>query len=244
MLTVTQMQEISKSQNVIFYKPGCPFCFASRVLLDKLVDNKKIDTYKVYMLDSDFENETLAEFIQSCTTWRPTENEQFPAKPQIFLKGEYVGGNIDFYQSKWNTGEGMPNLPLTKELLNIKVARGALNAWQTGEKTGNYDEFKSLLSENFELFSHPLLGKFENQEAKDKLLDLIANREQNKNNLEFTNIKFTKLENCFVYEFNSEGTIQNGQQDYKGFNMIKLVLENDKVTAFQEYFGTIINHEK
>jgi glutaredoxin len=108
-LTVEQMQEIANTKNVIFFKNGCPFCNASIVLLDELKSAGKIDEYVVYVLDKDFENDNLGQLARN-NGWVADGGQDYPSKPQIFMKGEYIGGNFEFYKSKWNVGEGMPNL--------------------------------------------------------------------------------------------------------------------------------------
>jgi glutaredoxin len=102
MLSLEQMQEIAKTQNVIFFKKQCPFCDAAIVLLDRLVKDKMLESYSVYILDVDFKNKTLGELAIS-TGWEASGGESYPSKPQIYLNGEYIGGNWELYKSKWNT---------------------------------------------------------------------------------------------------------------------------------------------
>lgn len=111
MLTSIQLQDIVKTKNVIFFKPFCPYCIAAQFLLDRLVKDQKIQSYQVIMLGNDFDNDTLLELMQT-KDWKPTSRGNYPTKPQIFIEGEYIGGNQEFYHSKWNIGQGMPNLPL------------------------------------------------------------------------------------------------------------------------------------
>jgi glutaredoxin 1 len=103
------MQEIAQSQNVIFSKIGCPFCLAANKLLEKLVEAKVLEGYQTYTLDVDYENETLGD-LANLTSWKPDGGQSYPSKPQIFINGNYIGGNFEFYQSIWNIGENMPNL--------------------------------------------------------------------------------------------------------------------------------------
>lgn len=109
MFTLPQMQEIAKTQNVIFFKNNCPFCNASIVLLDTLVEGGHIPSYSVYTLDKDFDNTTLGQLALSAG-WEPDGIQAFPSKPQIFIDGQYIGGNFELYNSQWNTGESKPNL--------------------------------------------------------------------------------------------------------------------------------------
>jgi glutaredoxin len=109
MLTLNQMQNIADTEYVIFFKSDCPFCIAAEKLMNALVDSKIIDKYSKYVLDQDFDNPTLTELVVN-NGWQNTMNANYPSKPQIFMKGEYIGGNAEFYKSKWNIAENMPNL--------------------------------------------------------------------------------------------------------------------------------------
>ena len=108
-LKVEQMQEIADSNYVMFFKTGCPFCNAAQVLFEALNESGAIDDYKVLVLDRDFENAELGQLARN-NGWVADGGQDYPSKPQIFMKGEYIGGNFEFYKSTWNTGDGMPNL--------------------------------------------------------------------------------------------------------------------------------------
>jgi glutaredoxin len=109
MLDLTQMQEIAKTKNVIFYKDNCPFCHASIKLLEELKKTAMIDDYLVLTLDEDYSNEALGELARS-QNWESDSGQLYPSKPQIFLGGKWIGGNYELYNSNWNIGSGMPNL--------------------------------------------------------------------------------------------------------------------------------------
>ncbi len=123
--------------------------------------------------------------------------------------------------------------------MNISIGKKAIAAWEKGEKSGNYTDFKALLSGNFKLFSHPLMGKFENGNAKEKMLGLITDREKVSNNLTFSNMAITSSENKVCVQFNSKGMVQGGKFPYEGFNIIVFQIVNKKITGFQEYFGYV-----
>jgi glutaredoxin len=109
MFSFDQLKDISQNSWVMFSKNNCPFCTASYKLFDTLVEMGVIDSYSVYILDKDFDNETLGK-LALWAGWTPDGGQSYPSKPQIFMKGEYIGGNFEFYKSKWNLGDGMPNL--------------------------------------------------------------------------------------------------------------------------------------
>jgi glutaredoxin len=109
MLSFTQMQEIAKTQNVAFFKSNCPFCTASQKLIEALLESKILDSFDIYTLGQDFDNETLTDLVSS-SGWQPDGVQSIASKPQIFVQGQYVGGNFEFYKSKWNIEENMPNL--------------------------------------------------------------------------------------------------------------------------------------
>ena len=108
MFSLSEMQAIAKSQNVIFYKPGCPYCAATEELFRELKELGAIDSYEVYYVGRDFDNQTLKNL---CTGfgWSDQTVSGFPTKPQIFMNTEdgteYFAGNAAFNQSSWNLGQ-------------------------------------------------------------------------------------------------------------------------------------------
>lgn len=112
MLNLEKIKDIVNSENIIFYKKDCPFCVASEILMKELVKMGVILDYKVYFLDEDFDNLTLKNLL-STFDWKSESHQNFPSKPQIFLNIEKttycIGGNKEFYNSKWNTGENNSN---------------------------------------------------------------------------------------------------------------------------------------
>ena len=109
MFSLLEMQKIAENQNTLFYKPNCPFCIASQGLLDQLVNLSLLDSYKIYTLNIDFNNQALTD-LTCIYGWQPDGVQSVCTKPQIFIKGEYIGGNFEFYKSKWNVDAGYPNL--------------------------------------------------------------------------------------------------------------------------------------
>ncbi len=123
---------------------------------------------------------------------------------------------------------------------NMKTAKQAFAAWEKGENSGDYSDFKTLLSPNFAFYSHPLQpsrGVYTGKEALSQMNELIKAREKAPNNLKFSNVVVTSGGGTFVFQFDSEGKV--GAYDYKGWNAISLTIENDKITGFREYFGDI-----
>ena len=109
MFTFIQMQEIAQTNYVIFAKNNCPFCTASIKLLDNLVSIGQIKTYLKYTIGEDFDDATLGQ-LSLWAGWKPDGGQSYPSKPQIFMKGQYIGGNFEFYKSDWNNGINKPNL--------------------------------------------------------------------------------------------------------------------------------------
>ena len=109
MLNLQQIQQIAETQNVIFYKPNCSFCIASKDLFDRLISLGVLENYQIYTLDKDFDNQTLTDLV-CIYGWKPDGIQSFCSKPQIFIKSEYIGGNFEFYKSKWNIDTSFPNL--------------------------------------------------------------------------------------------------------------------------------------
>lgn len=94
----------NEKEAVIFYKPGCPFCAAAEKLLNELTANGIIEGYSTIYVEDDISNPELKEIVTEFG-WSPDSHQQFPTKPQIFVRSEYVGGNSEFYKSKWNLAE-------------------------------------------------------------------------------------------------------------------------------------------
>jgi glutaredoxin len=108
MLNLQDLQKLSTSDNLLLYKPGCPFCKATEELFEKLIELGIVSGFTVKYLGDDFDNETLLELV-SGYGWEPKSEGQFPSKPQIFInqggKSEHFAGNDKFYQSRWNLGD-------------------------------------------------------------------------------------------------------------------------------------------
>lgn len=108
MFTLNQLQTIATSENVIFYKPNCPFCQACEKLMQALKEKQIISDFAVYYLEKDFDNETLTQMVLKFG-WQPESHQLYCAKPQVFMnasqKTEYIGGNFEFYKSRWNLGD-------------------------------------------------------------------------------------------------------------------------------------------
>jgi glutaredoxin len=95
-------QIVKDDKNVMFSKPGCPFCAASYVLLDELVKQGVIPNYTKYFNVGDFSDPELTELVTEYGWQKESEYQVNCTKPQIFINGEYIGGNWELYLSKWN----------------------------------------------------------------------------------------------------------------------------------------------
>jgi ketosteroid isomerase-like protein len=121
------------------------------------------------------------------------------------------------------------------------IAESAFRAWEKGENTGNYAEFRALLSPQFDVFSHPVQparGVFRGAQAREMMNSLIAQRTQTPNQLKFANVHVHQAQNSFLFEFDSEGKVSG--YPYKGWNAIQISIGSDnKITRFREYLGDI-----
>jgi hypothetical protein len=113
----------------------------------------------------------------------------------------------------------------------------AIEAWQTGEQTGNYDGFKKLMADDFDQFAHPLFGRFSGEAAKSKMIEVITTRENMPNNLLFSDVNVSSNQQFALVSFHSKGKVMNGQYDYEGHNVISFKIEKGKVKGFSEYLG-------
>ena len=103
------------------------------------------------------------------------------------------------------------------------------STWQKGESGNGYQDFINLLdAENFNNFSHPLIGNYTGKEGIDKLQSLVKERNLQPNSLTFSNTHIYCNGNSFCFQFDSEGTVGGGFA-YKGFNIIQLELKDNKL---------------
>jgi glutaredoxin len=109
MLSDSELSLIADNQYVIFGKTNCVFCDASKKLMEVLVDKGVVPNYVELIIDKDFTNNQLTSLVK-LHGWIPEGEQDFCSKPQIFMKGEYIGGNFEFYNSDWNKGKNSPNL--------------------------------------------------------------------------------------------------------------------------------------
>jgi ketosteroid isomerase-like protein len=134
-----------------------------------------------------------------------------------------------------------PSVQSTAPSSQAAAAANAFRAWEKGESTGNYADFRAALSADFSLFSHPVQparGVFRGLEAREKMNQLIDQRSQNPNQLKFANVRQHQTSDSFVFEFDSEGKVSGFP--YKGWNAIALTIGTDgRVTGFREYLGDI-----
>ena len=126
-------------------------------------------------------------------------------------------------------------------------ANTAFEAWAVGEHGGDYTAFKSLLSPNFRLYSHPMSperGVHTDGRALEAMLTLIKGREQTPNYLHFTNVIRTQGkttasgETTHVFLFDSVGKVAGGFP-YQGYNAITLIVQARRIVGFREYFGDV-----
>jgi SnoaL-like domain len=113
----------------------------------------------------------------------------------------------------------------------------AIEAWQMGEQTGNYDAFKKLIAKDFDQFAHPLVGRFTGSAALEKMMEVMATREKMPNNLQFSDINVAVNQQFALVSFHSKGKVMNEQYEYEGHNVISFKIENGKVKGFSEYLG-------
>jgi glutaredoxin len=109
MFNLQQMQEIANTKNVIFGKDSCRFCSSALILINRLVELKILNNFVYYHQGQEFDDAELKQLLLN-NNWQPDGFPAHPTKPQIFIQGQYIGGNFEFYKSQWNVGENMPNL--------------------------------------------------------------------------------------------------------------------------------------
>jgi uncharacterized protein with beta-barrel porin domain len=163
-------------------------------------------------------------------------------KTILTLTAGIVFAGISFAQNAPNTAATAASNVHSAAASPLAVAaEKAFRAWEKGESTGNYAEFRASLSADFALFSHPVQparGVFTGVQAREKLNQLMDQRTQTPNQLKFANVRQHQSGNSFVFEFDSEGKVSGFP--YKGWNAIALMIGADgRVTGFREYLGDI-----
>lgn len=122
----------------------------------------------------------------------------------------------------------------------IRAAQMAIEAWRKGEAAGSYADFKKLLSNKFRLFSHPVLGRYENEEAFKVLGVMMDRQEKLINELVFSNIRFFRNGHTVLVMFDSKGTMMGGRMYYDGSVVICFTFDDDgKILVFKLFAGTI-----
>jgi glutaredoxin len=104
---VDKIYNLKPQTGLILGKPGCPFCKATYELLEDLEKQGIIQSYETLLVKQDYDEETMREVCMKYG-WQP-DQKYSPSKPQIFIndgeKVDYVGGNFEFHESRWNQGD-------------------------------------------------------------------------------------------------------------------------------------------
>ncbi|MDX2065613.1 MAG: isochorismatase family protein [Fimbriimonadaceae bacterium] len=145
----------------------------------------------------------------------------------------------------WETPEGPVVGKIYQDHLDSKPveesAQRAFDAWRTGEETGDYRQFKALLSPNFREYSHPVQpsrGHLTGPKAKERMLQLVAERESRPNQLKFSQVKTFTDAKSVMFQFRSSGKLAGGFP-YSGDNTLIFGIEDGMVVSFREYFGDV-----
>lgn len=128
-----------------------------------------------------------------------------------------------------------------KDYNALKTAKRALDAWQRGEFTGDYSEFKKRLSPDFGLFAHPIKGRTIGEGARESFMELMREREDERNSLTFSSITSFITGKRVGFQFDVKGSIKEGKHAYDSYHLIVFEVDdiNDVITGFSEYFGTV-----
>lgn len=128
----------------------------------------------------------------------------------------------------------------TDENKVLQTAQTAFRYFQTGWKTGNFDDYLAMITDDFE-FSFPhgkLRGIFTGKTGREKMFQKCRDDSASGARLILDEPRTTAIdENTVIFEFESTGDF--GDYKYHGRNIIVLTIENDKVNGFREYFGDI-----
>lgn len=95
---------LANQENILFVKESCAFCSTTKKLASKLEETKILKPFEIFTLDIDFSLVELKNLLKNYG-WKPTDSSDLVSLPQIYIQGEYIGGNNDFYKSKYNEGD-------------------------------------------------------------------------------------------------------------------------------------------
>lgn len=122
----------------------------------------------------------------------------------------------------------------------LQTANTAFRHFQTGWKTGNFDDYLTMLTDDFE-FSFPTgeyRGVFTGKTGREKMIGKCRDDAAGGARLILGEPRTIAIDgNTVIFEFASDGDF--GEHKYNGRNIIVLKIENEKVCGFREYFGDL-----
>jgi glutaredoxin-related protein len=104
MQSVDQLRIIAKQNYTLFFKYGCKYSKAAMELLQKLKETGVIDSFELLILGDHYDEKGITTLCEDYGI-HPSGYNTKVTIPQVFMKGEYIGGNDKFYGSRWNTGD-------------------------------------------------------------------------------------------------------------------------------------------
>ena len=94
-MSMQQLEQwIRKDQNVLFIKPGCPYCARAIEHAKKLRSSGKIKDFTTYTVEKDFSNRDLGNLVDK--NRGRVQSDGTATKPQVFIGGRYVGDSEAF----------------------------------------------------------------------------------------------------------------------------------------------------
>ena len=116
--------------------------------------------------------------------------------------------------------------------------RRVVSAWHQGEGGGSYRDFRNLLAQDFDYFSHAFIGAKHGADALEALNNLLADRERHPGTLTFRDILCFEHEDFGIVRYHSSGIVSGpARVSYDGPAVILFHFSGDRICGFEESLG-------
>ena len=118
------------------------------------------------------------------------------------------------------------------------LGQDALDAWELGESTGDFAPYLALLSDDFNSFQHPFVGDLEGPQAREAMLNFIAEKAEAPDDLVFSQRRFYVADDAVACQFESSGTLAGGAFEVQNVPVVIVFTFRDgRITGFSEHLA-------
>ncbi|MET8825573.1 nuclear transport factor 2 family protein [Streptomyces sp. NPDC004610] len=120
----------------------------------------------------------------------------------------------------------------------LRVANAAMDAFDNGWRTGDWQPFLALLTDDFSFWfpDHPARGRFEGTTGRRTVADWTAFHAAHGNHVSGTRRRATPAGDRVFYEYESVGT-SVGTAAYRNWELIVVTVRGERLSALHEYWG-------